>query len=313
MPQEAVMKKQKAGGRPDSNQFISPLNNDIVRAVFGDQKNIRNAEALLKPLIGIPPEDFVGMRVVQPTLFRRWRKDKEGILDLRYVVNSGSGAKPGEPGPERIIHVEVQINPFRAMIPRILYYQARMITDQIHSGEGFERIHQVISVILLDYNMLSDKRYLRTIEWCDTESGEPFTNLQKIIIVELKKMPRKDDGTAAWPHLRYFTCKTKEEMTMLASNHSEVQGAVQEYRRLTMLEHVRMIIDEVNDDRRVRKAREAYVREEGLEQGYNKAAAEYQGQLAAKSEQLAAKSEQLAARDEQIRQLEEELRRLRGE
>jgi flagellar biosynthesis/type III secretory pathway protein FliH len=79
-----------------------------------------------------------------------------------------------------------------------------------------------------------------------------------------------------------------------------------------MFEHVRMIIDEVNDARRVRKAREDYVREEGLEQGreegleqgreegleqgYNKAAAEYRGQLSAK--------------DEQIRQLQEEVRRL---
>jgi uncharacterized protein (DUF3084 family) len=95
-------------------------------------------------------------------------------------------------------------------------------------------------------------------------------------------------------------------MTMLASNHSEVGGAVQEYRRLTMFEHMRMIIDEVNDDRRVRKAREDYVREEGLEQGYNKAAAEYQGQLSAKDEELSAK-------DEQIRQLEEKVRRLSGD
>jgi hypothetical protein len=39
---------------------------------------------------------------------------------------------------------------------------ARIITDQIQKGEGFDRIHQVISVILLDYNMFPDKRYLRT-------------------------------------------------------------------------------------------------------------------------------------------------------
>jgi predicted transposase/invertase (TIGR01784 family) len=189
--------------------------------------------------------------------------------------------------------VEALINPFKAMIPRILYYQARMITDQIHKGEGFDRIHQVISVILLDYNMFPDNRYLRTIEFCDTTTGESFTNLQKIIIVELKKIPQEDDGTAAWPHLRYFTCKTKEEMTMLVSNHPEVGGAVQEYRRLTMLEQVRMFIDEVNDARRVRKAREDYVREEGLEEGWKAAEAKYRPVIEAKDQELEALRQKL--------------------
>jgi hypothetical protein len=92
-------------------------------------------------------------------------------------------------------------------------------------------------------------------------------------------------------------------MAMLVTSHPEVGGAVREYRRLTMLERVRMFIDDVNDIRRVRKAREDYVREEGREAGerigYDKAGAEYQGRLSAK--------------DEQIRQLEAEVRRLRGE
>jgi hypothetical protein len=62
----------------------------------------------------------------------------------------------------------------------------------------------------------------------------------------------------------------------------------------------------MNDARRVRKAREDYVREEGEHIGYDRAAAEYQGRLSAKDEQLSAK-------DERIRRLEEEIRRLRGE
>jgi hypothetical protein len=77
---------------------------------------------------------------------------------------------------------------------------------------------------------------------------------------------------------------------------------VKEYRRLTLFEEIRWFIDDMNDARRVRKAREDYVREEG----YDRAAAEYQGRLSAKDEQLSSK-------DEQIRRLEEENRRLRGE
>jgi hypothetical protein len=123
--------------------------------------------------------------------------------------------------------------------------------------------------------------------------------LQKIVIIELRKLPVEDDGTALWPHLKFLACKTEEEMAMLASKYPEVKGAVKEYRRLTLREEIRWFIDDLNDARRVRKAREAYVRDEGKELGYNQAAAEYR--------------EQLAARDEQIRRLEEENRRLRGE
>ncbi|MDR0708834.1 MAG: Rpn family recombination-promoting nuclease/putative transposase [Spirochaetaceae bacterium] len=270
--------------RPDENKFISPLNDDVVKAIFGNQKNIHNAEALLKPIIGIPPGDYAGMRVVPPTLFRRWQKDKEGILDIRYVVKS-----------DKTIHVEIQINPFKAMIPRTLYYQGRMVSDQIHSGEDFDRIHQVISVIILNYNLLPGKDHISVFEFRNVKTGEPFTDLQRIVIIELRKLPREDDGTAIWPYLRFFICKSEEEMTMLVTSHPEVRGAVKEYRRLTLFEEIRRNIDDMNDARRVRKAREDYVREEG----YNRAAAEYQGQL--------------SARDERIRQLEEENRRLRGE
>jgi predicted transposase/invertase (TIGR01784 family) len=283
-----------------AEKFIPPLSDYIVRAIFGDQKNIAITAAFLRLFVDIPPEDYEEIRVVSPVLFRRWNRDKEGILDIKLVTKSG-----------RIIHIEIQINPFKAMISRILYYQARLIADQIHSGEDFDRIHQVISVVILDHGLLPRrKEYLNIFELCnlkplEVEAGEaeilkqlvpePFTDLQKIVIIELSKLPVEDDGTALWPHLRFFTCKSEEEMAMLATKHPEVKKTVEKYYRLTLLDEIRWFIDDINDARRVRRMREAYVRDEG----YNQAAAEYQ--------------EKLSAKDEQIRQLEEEIHHLRGE
>jgi predicted transposase/invertase (TIGR01784 family) len=296
------MSNRKNKTQPGGDKFISPLNNDIVRAIFGDQENIRNAEALLIPLAGIPPEDYDGMRIVPPTLVRRWCNDKEGIPDIRYLLKQHS-----------TIHVEVQLRPFKGMRSRILYYQSRMIAGQLDKGKDYSRIRQVISVIILNYNFLSGEDYISTFEFCKKRSEESFTDLQRIVIVELTKLPKEDDGTAAWPHLRFFTCKTEEEMAMLVSRHPEVGGAAAEYHRLTMVERVRMFVDDINDFRRVKRAREAYVREEGEQIGYDKAAAEYQGQLSARDGQLAAMDEQLAEKDEQIRQIQEQIRRLEEE
>jgi predicted transposase/invertase (TIGR01784 family) len=153
---------------------------------------------------------------------------------------------------DRTIHVEIQINPFRGMINRVLYYQGRMIAGQAGRGEGFDRIHQVISVIILDYELLPGEDYISVFEFRDTKTGEQFTDMQKIVIIELSKLPGEDDGTAAWPHLRYFTCKSEEEMTMLVTSHPEVQGEVREYRRLTLFEEVRRIVDDINDARWLR-------------------------------------------------------------
>jgi hypothetical protein len=180
-------------------------------------------------------------------------------------------------------------------------------------------------VVILDHGLLPRrKEYLNTFELCnlkplEVETGEaeilkqlvtePFTDLQKIIIIELSKLPMEDDGTALWPHLRFFTCKSEEEMTMLAIKHPEVKKTVEKYRRLTLLEEIRWFIDDINDARRVRRAREAYVRDEG----YNQAAAEYQEKLSVKDEQLSAKDEQIRQEQERNQQLEEEIRRLRGD
>jgi hypothetical protein len=49
-----------------------------------------------------------------------------------------------------------------------------------------------------------------------------------------------------------FWNKTEEEMTMLVTRRPERGGPVSEYRRLTMLDRVRMLIDNV---RRVKRAR----------------------------------------------------------
>ncbi|MDR1249828.1 MAG: hypothetical protein LBK63_11050 [Treponema sp.] len=60
-----------------SNNFISPLDDDVFKGLYGDQKNIANTVDLLKPILGIPPEEFEGLALVNPSLRRRWMRRKE--------------------------------------------------------------------------------------------------------------------------------------------------------------------------------------------------------------------------------------------
>jgi hypothetical protein len=193
------------------------------------------------------------------------------------------------------------------------------MVDQLGSGERYETIRPSISLMIVNFVLLENEppeRYKNVYRLLNTISHEPFTDLQEIVILELPKVPDKDDGTELWPWLTFFKCQTMEELDMLAKKHTEVSEAVRQVKRMSPIRAIREMIFEYEDGKRLQMSRDAYVHE----QGYKEAEAKYQEQLRQKQaqmttqeEQLRQEQEQIIAQEEQIRQLEEEKRRLRGE
>jgi hypothetical protein len=72
-----------------AEKFISPLNDYVVKCIYGDQKNIANTEGFLKTVLDIPPNEYDGLTVIDPFLKRRWKKDKQGVVDIRLAVTRG--------------------------------------------------------------------------------------------------------------------------------------------------------------------------------------------------------------------------------
>ena len=65
-----------------------------------------------------------------------------------------------------------------------------------------------------------------------------FTDLQKLIILELPKLPETEDG-ALWPWLRFLICKKKEEYEMLAKKYPELEKPVKYAKKMSLLERWR--------------------------------------------------------------------------
>ncbi|MDR3337695.1 MAG: Rpn family recombination-promoting nuclease/putative transposase [Treponema sp.] len=280
-----------------------------LRNVFGHQKVIGNTAGLLKAVLDLDIAEYRSMRIVDPHLRRGWRKDKSGIVDIR--INTASG---------KVLHVEVQVASDSDIIPRILYYQGKLVTEQVGAGERYQEIHRTISIIILNYTLLKDEpadRYKNIYCFLNTGSHRPFTDLQEIVILELPKVPEQDDGTPLWPWLRFFKCKTMKELEMLAKKHPELAGTVRQFRRFSPIRTIQWMIFEYEDARRIRMGQDAYIREEA----YKEAETKYRELLAAKEEELTVKltakdeelTTKLTAKDELLRQLREEIRRLRGQ
>ncbi|GHU98208.1 transposase [Spirochaetia bacterium] len=239
------------------NDFIPPTFDYIVKGVFGSQDDIGNTIGLLTPILGIDPAEYAGVFITDPFLNQDSPEGKKSILDIKLIFPSG-----------KTIQVEVQVRDLKNMTQRVLYDQAKMITDQMQMGDDYQIIQPIISVLILDHVMFPDEpKYLNTYEFLNTESHRPFTDLQKVITLELPKLPKTDDGCPVWPWGKFFTCQSEEEMETLTTVHPEVRPSVERYEQLAQTDYMRDLYRYEQKKRLDAKAREDFVRDEGLEKG----------------------------------------------
>jgi predicted transposase/invertase (TIGR01784 family) len=131
------------------------------------------------------------------------------------------------------------------------------------AGYDYGQIRPVITVVITNYILLPEEEdYMNTYELRNRKTGRLFTDLQKYIILELPKLPEKDDGEAVWPHLRFLKSHGKEEMEVLVKEHPEMRTVVGEYKRMTVLEKFRRQAAAREKDRRDTWAALEYAKDE---------------------------------------------------
>ena len=121
-----------------------------------------------------------------------------------------------------------------------MYYSARLLGDQLNWGDDYNKLHQVISIIICDHNLLEEENSYINVYELQNRENRCFTNLLKLVILELPKLPQTEDSTV-WPWLRFLKCKEKEEFEMLARKHPELKEAVSCAKKMSLIEKWRYI------------------------------------------------------------------------
>jgi predicted transposase/invertase (TIGR01784 family) len=202
--------------------FISPLEDFVFKQIFGEQKNIDITRDFLKTLLDIPDDDLGKLTVVNPSLGKILKRGKIGIVDIKLITKSG-----------KIVHIELQVEKRENMKNRITFYSCRQIGDQLNWGDDYDKLKQVISIVICDHVLLDEEDGYRNEYEMRNDKNNSFTKLQKLIILELPKIPETADGTL-WPWLRFFTCKSKEEYEMLAKKHPEMEKPIHYAKKMSL-------------------------------------------------------------------------------
>ena len=221
-------------------------------------QNAKVRKGIIAALLGVSPEEIEETTLLPTILRKEYEDDKYGILDVHVQMKNGIQ-----------IDFEMQVEEFDFWEKRIVFYLSKMITDQLHAGDNYDKIQKCIHVSILDFiHFPGDDRCYRKITLCDTETGEVYTDIMEIYVLELGKLPPEDqneEGIVRW--MRFFNAKNRKELEEMAKQNEYMDEAYQELDRLSADEEKRLEYETRLKYRRDKHAQIHYATRIGREEG----------------------------------------------
>lgn len=237
--------------------LISPKYDEFIKEMF---RNETVRRYFVSDILKIPQEEIRSVRLRDPFLRKMFHRQKQGILDVKIELNDSQK-----------INIELQVKVIRYWDKRQLFYLSKLYTEDFSAGEDYERLKRCVSISILDFNLTDRSRYHSVYRLRD-EDGYEFTDALEVHVIELKKTLTGEGAVDDW--IRFFNAKTEEDLKMIRTKNPGILEAIRILRRMSMSNPLRLWHEEHLKEIRDRRAREAYVREEGKAEGKTEGKAE---------------------------------------
>jgi predicted transposase/invertase (TIGR01784 family) len=223
------------------NKIFLPVKSDVIfRLFFADERNKEYLIGFLKSVLRLPENDYNEIEIADPHLLREHEGDKLAVVDVKLKTKSG-----------KIIHIEIQLKVTPELVSRIIFYEAKLITEQISSGDDYHVINKVISIIITDEKLIpASTKYHHRFTFYDPEAGIELSDIIEIHTLELPKLPDGTDGTELYDWAKFIAAESEEELDMVAERNPQVRQAVVKFRELSAEERVRDLYERQEKARR---------------------------------------------------------------
>ena len=233
---------------------LSPINDFVFRKVFGE--NLSILEDFLKSVLDLPAGEYDRLTLQNPELGRDYPDDKLGILDILVHTTSG-----------KVINVEVQVQTMHSMWERILFYAAKLVSDQLKTGKPYGTINSSICILIVDFEMVPENRdYHNRYALYNIKTGAEFPVGFEINILELPKATGPVlTGLDEW--MVFFVAKTEGDFMRVVSNNPAIADAWSIIQNLSNDPAQRAIAESREKARRDQLSRESDAHFMGEEKG----------------------------------------------
>lgn len=138
--------------------------------------------------------------------------------------------------------MEMQVAHYEYWAGRTLYYLGKMYTEQLHKGEPYSRLKKCIHVSILDFIYFeSDRECYRRIHFRDDKTGEVYTDLFELQILELRKLPQEvKSGEDVVNWMRFFSGKNRKEFEQMVIGKEYLEEAYNTLKEISADEQKRL-------------------------------------------------------------------------
>ena len=258
------MKKRKT--KQKRNSFFVPAVEDWCGKELFDIKEVR--ESFLSDILKIPRSEIAETEIINSAFWKRRRKDKQGIVDIRIRLNN-----------DRIINIEIQVLHYDHWDKRQLFYLSKMYVENARRGEDYDTLPDCISIAILDFNLTDDEEYYHCYKLWD-EKGKLFSNSISVYILELQKTLGRETEIDDWVRLfrakseeesplllhgqSHFASQNKEDKDMITTKNRGILEAIKELKTIGLSNILREEYEFRLKVKRDAHARDSYVRKEGI-------------------------------------------------
>ena len=175
-------------------------------------------------VLHIPPEDIAETLLLPTNLRKKYEEDKLGILDVRVLLNNSTQ-----------IDIEIQVSPFLLWPERSLFYLAKMFTDQIEKGEGYEKLEKCVHVGILDFILFGeDKEYYSCFHIREDVRNCLYTDKLEVHILELPKLKKHDyPETELLNWAKFMNAERQEEFEAMAEKDQYIEKAYEALKNIS--------------------------------------------------------------------------------
>ena len=148
---------------------------------------------------------------------------KEVRLDLRAKTSEGM-----------VLNIEVQAQSQKCLDRRIMYYWAKLYSNQIQRGEDYYRLRPAYVIEVMDFNFIPDSsHYISDAQPIVSATGKPFTEDMRLFFIELPKwnaLKRKaSNSLERW--IAFFANKNSAEVEEYAMLDPNIHAALEAEKR----------------------------------------------------------------------------------